>query len=166
MVRLKNNEICASNAEQLCELHNNRKSILTISKAGDFVKTYHPLKRKKIKSHRLRFVPDVICMPNCHSMGNATTDDTAANKAVEPDILSRKYTVTPFYKHKKQNMWSTEDDVIDWLLSIGVHVKRVSLQRYVLMNRACFLNSVVVFANRKRIEMGLEPFYFRGITES
>ncbi|MDR2681977.1 MAG: hypothetical protein LBB29_02935 [Holosporaceae bacterium] len=44
-------------------------------------------------------------------------------------------------------------------------IKHLSAEKYFLMGRECFINHVLVFANRKRVDMGLPPFYVEGLTE-
>ncbi len=160
MVSLKNNELETSNSEQLCKLHNDkevpyRKMRLYISKSHNFAKSYHPLKQKKIKLHRLKFV-------SCISCADGNNNNIRNNCSI--GILSKRYTATPIKISKKQSVWSTENDVIEWLLSINVEIRRRPHREYFLKDRICFLNNVLVFANKKRIEMGLEPFYLDGLT--
>lgn len=149
--------------DQLCESHNDkevpyRKTQLFISKSCNCVKLYHPLKQKKIKLHRLRFVSssELIEIDN----KNASVVNNSDIK-----ILSKRYAITPIKVSKKQSAWSTESDVIEWLLSIKIKIKRKSSREFFLKDRVCFFNSVLVFANKKRVEMGIEPFYLEGLTE-
>ena len=165
MVSLKNNDLKNLNSKQLCKLHNGkeipyRRTRLYISKSHNFAKSYHPLKQKKIKLHRLKFVS----CTGCAAIADKSTD-FSIKSSYDVKILSKKYTATPIKISKKQSIWSTENDIIEWLLSINVDIRRKSQQKYFLKNRICFLNNVLVFANKKRIEMGLDPFYLDGLTE-
>ena len=149
MVSLKNNKLKMSNIEQLCKLHNDkevpyRKIRLYISKSHNFAKSYHPLKQKKVKLHRLKFI-------SCKGCADAFGDDRDCSIKNNSDvkILSKKYTATAIKNSSKQSIWSTENDIIRWLLSINVEIRKKSSQKYFLQDRICYLNNVLVFANKK-----------------
>jgi hypothetical protein len=164
MISIKNNGLAKINVEQLCETHNGkrahcRKVRLSTSKSRIFAKTFHPLKQKKIKLHKLKFVSESEYYANVIKEEQPTIKNTG-------NVLSIRYTTAPIKTNKlEKQIWSTEFDIINWLLTIGVKIKRISSQKYFLKDRICFLNNVLVFANRKRIEMGLEPFYLENLTE-
>lgn len=159
MIFLKNNELFTQRSKQLCKIHNDKKNDerrvpLSIFKSHNFVKSYHPLKQKKIKLHRLKFVHE--------SYLYAEVLEKTEKIKKKGD---KKFSITMQTKTDIRTSWSTEHDIIEWLLSIGVQIKKTSTKKYILKNRICFLNNVLVFANKKRIEIGLEPFYLSGLTE-
>lgn len=160
MILLKNNRLC-SETENIFggELHDknmySRARLLAV-KSQDSVKSYHPLKQKKVKLHRLKFVNSDKLYEN--SPENILKND--CKNASQEISCSRKNC-----NDNTNENWSTVDEVVTWLASIGIRIKKLSYQTYILKNRKCFLNTVLLFANKKRIEIGLKPFYIRGITE-
>ena len=65
--------------------------------------------------------------------------------------------------HSSSIEWVDENTVITWLISVGIEIKQISSTQYFLKNRICLFNNVLIFANRKRVEMGLTPFYVSSI---
>lgn len=58
---LKNKELATSNKTKVCEIHNDKNVVpkkikLCTLKSHACIKTYHPLKNKRVKLHRLKFV--------------------------------------------------------------------------------------------------------------
>jgi hypothetical protein len=154
MKPLKNNALAPTSKKQLCKTHNGKSSSsqkvkLLIYKSCGHIKTYHPLKKKKIKLHRLKFIRD-------------TTDYTF--QMSKYDILSKRYCARGG-KSDKDHVWNKEEEVINWLISINVKIKRLTELQFLLENKICSLNHVLVFANKRRVELGLSPFYVEGITE-
>ena len=144
---LKNNTLNLQSKKNLCKTHNGKKQStqkvkLIMYKSYNHIKTYHPLKRKKIKLHKFKFVPNV-----------------AVN-----GILSRRYCITAT-EPDKFNKWSNEEEIISWLASVNIKVKRISSLQFILENKIYSFNYIVIFANKKRLELGLKPFYIEGITE-
>jgi hypothetical protein len=84
--------------------------------------------------------------------------------STEGDILSKRYRATVL-KRKHEKKWASEHDVMSWLVSIGVDVKCTISGTYVCGGKVCSLNHVLIMANKKRIELGLDPFYVEGVTE-
>lgn len=66
---------------------------------------------------------------------------------------------------KPKLTWTTELEVVEWLRSIGVSVKRLPSGFYVVDEKVFNINALLLFANRKRAECGVPPFYIEGITE-
>jgi hypothetical protein len=127
-------------------------------KSYNYVKTYHPLKRKKIKLHKFKCVsgvnhsdsPEDIKILKIEGKGNS--------------ILSKRY-CTNTGKTEKSGRWSNQEEIINWLASVDVKVKRINAFQFLLENRICKFNYIAIFANKKRLELGLSPFYIEGITE-
>ena len=164
MILLKNNRSSQSNAKKLRRsLDNNKKSNskirLSIFKSCDSVKFFHPLKQKKIKLHRLRFISNEYYNPEFMDKVKTGTVSLVIN------IPPSEYVIRPQNTNIDRYSWSTETDIVEWLRSIGVQVKKISSQKYMLKDRICLINNVLVFANKKRIETGLEPFYLDEYTE-
>ncbi|MDR0753697.1 MAG: hypothetical protein LBE95_03465 [Holosporaceae bacterium] len=133
-----------------------QKIKLSMYKLYDHTKTYHPLKRKKIKFHKLKFVIN----------GNVCDLSKAIKTLKEggSDILSKRYSINKS-EFARQNNWSNEEEIINWLDSINIKIKRINSFQFLLKNKVYSFNSVVIFANKKRLELGLSPFYIEGITE-
>jgi hypothetical protein len=161
MKPLKNNALDLQNKEQLCKTHNGKNSSsqkikLSMYKSYNHIKTYHPLKRKKIKLHKFKFVSDITR----HDLSEtAITLKTIGNNA-----LSERYDIYRSKLHK-QNNWSSTEEIIDWLESVDIKVKRINSFQFLLRNKIHSFNYIVLFANKKRLELGLTPFYIDGITE-
>ncbi|MDR2158125.1 MAG: hypothetical protein LBO02_02295 [Holosporaceae bacterium] len=161
MKTLKNNMLIASDKPKLCKIHNGKKGKLSkaklyMYKSHSRVKTYYPLKRKKIKINRLKLIQNII------------TDDirkaiTFLEELGNP-ILSKKYVVDKEAAPLKNN-GRNENEIIDWLRSENIEIKRIAKSRFILKNKICSFNNILVFANRKRVELGLKPFYWDGIDE-
>ncbi|MDR1362293.1 MAG: hypothetical protein LBJ16_03695 [Holosporaceae bacterium] len=83
----------------------------------------------------------------------------------EPQILSRRYAAAPLQLSRDNQLWATEAEIIEWLLLSGIFIERLSDRLYALEGKTCTLSHVLVFANRKRLDMGQRPFYLDGITE-
>jgi predicted transcriptional regulator len=117
---------------------------------------HHLLKRKKIKLHKIKFVSNIV---NHDLLKTIKLLETTGDP-----ILSRRYRSNVGNSNKGNN-WSSEGEIINWLASIGIKIKRVNSLCFILKNRACSFNHIVIFANKKRVELGLSPFYIEGITE-
>ncbi|MDR0581036.1 MAG: hypothetical protein LBG04_02905 [Holosporaceae bacterium] len=150
MKSLKNNALDLQNKKQLCKTHNGKNSSsqkikLSMYKSYNHVKTYHPLKRKKIKLHKFKFVSDII---HHDSSEIATT-----RRRVGRD------------RFHEQNNWSSAEELINWLTSVGIKIKRINSFQFLLKNKVYSFNYIALFANKKRLELGLTPFYIDGVTE-
>ncbi|MDR1236432.1 MAG: hypothetical protein LBJ96_05515 [Holosporaceae bacterium] len=156
---LKNNELELHSKSQLCETHNGnsstkKKTKLVTHKSYSCTKAYHPLKRKKVKLHKLKFASD-----------DSIIDLQKAIKILETTgnpIVSKRYGTV---YSKKRGEWSSESEVIDWLIFIKTNIKKINAKEFFLNDRVCTFGEIVVFANKKRREMGAKPFYVEGITE-
>lgn len=175
-----NNKLANCKSSQLCEMHNVEKTISTkdkliILKSYDCAKDYRPLKNKKIKLHKLRFIKN--SPENCDSIDSIKNvrkksaakraekkqqyQSSKKNKPVEEVIESVKC-------EESFESWSNESSVMQWLKSIKVPIKKVSTRNkslYLIQNRICSFYSLIIFANKIRVSKGLEPFYVDGITE-
>jgi hypothetical protein len=161
MFSRKNNKVSEANIKPLCKLHNGkknplRKTILYISKSNNFVKSHHLLKKKRIKLHKLKIIASDDCIVKI---------DYDKGKFQSSEVLHKKLAKKTDCKAKKYTNLSSESSIIEWMLSIGIRIERMPGERYFFRNRICFLNTILVFANRKRIKMGLEPFYLSEFME-
>jgi hypothetical protein len=156
MVSLKNNMLGSAVYKELCETHkvklsNRNKTKLTLQKSRNFTRSRYLLKPTRFKQLGAKIGNEVV--------------DGKLFCSEETSILSKRYTAVPFKSYMENQVWVSEADVIEWLLQIGVPVKRLSNRLYVLMGKLCLSSHVLIFANRKRIDMGQQPFYVEGLTE-
>ena len=161
MISIKNKELNKKSTTKLCKIHNDNnnskeKLRLYAFRNPKFIKTYHPLKQKKVKLKNVKFISE-------RNIQNIFLK----NKEIQEcsGILSKKYTIMPQKIAEIKSEWATENSVVEWLTSIGIEIKKISTTQYFLRNRICLFNNVLIFANRKRVEMGLHPFYINGIIE-
>lgn len=166
MVSMKNNKLGTKIAVQLCKIHNDNndskeKLRLYTLRNQKFIKTYHPLKQKKVKLRKLKFIAGTAAVDNLdfHSeVGEEKGSSSSSN------MLSKKCRIMPLDRSSSTE-WANENTVMTWLISVGVDIKQISSTQYFLKNRVCLFNNVLIFANRKRVEMGLKPFYISSILE-
>ncbi|MDR2723888.1 MAG: hypothetical protein LBB25_01610 [Holosporaceae bacterium] len=161
MKSLKNNVLVLQDKKQLCKMHNGKnhssqKIKLLMYKSYNHAKTYHPLKRKKIKLHKLKFVPDIVSRDSIRNV--------KSSEMIENNVLSKRYSVNRD-RLSKQNNWSSKEEIINWLTSIDIKIKRINTFQFLLKNKIYSFNYIAIFANKKRLELGLSPFYIEGITE-
>lgn len=166
MISMKNNKLDTKNTDQLCKIHNgnnNSKEKLHLSTLRNqkFIKTYHPLKQKKVKLCKLKFVSGTAKVSAINSHPDIEPEEKWSNSS---NVLSKKYRIMPL-DNSSSTEWADENTVVTWLISIGVDIKQISSTQYFLKNRVCLFNNVLIFANRKRVEMGLKPFYISSILE-
>ncbi len=152
---MKNKELTASNKTKMCETHNDknvtqRKTKLCVLKSHACIKTYHPLKNKRVKLHRLKFV--------C----NQDIDVSLQKRRGGNEIFSKRFKVL---SGKPELTWSTESEVVEWLNSVNIPVKRLPSGCYIIDEKMLNINAMLLFANKKRAERGLPAFYIEGITE-
>jgi len=164
MILSKNNRLSQQNPRQLTQISNKKKKAnekirISTFKSGDTIKSYHPLKQKKIKLHRLNFISNKYYNPGFAGEDQKCGVDFVIN------AHKKKYMSASSNAESDKYLWSTEADVVEWLLSVGVQIKKISSQKYILKDRICFISSVLVHANKKRRETGLEPFYLSEYTE-
>ncbi|MDR3187048.1 MAG: hypothetical protein LBT63_01280 [Holosporaceae bacterium] len=162
MISLKNNGLKVSRKKKLYEIHNDKKVVqdkikLSTYKAYDYSKIYHPLKNKKVRLHRLKFV-DAFC---CMEFYGKDDEPTQAQAISMREISRRRRKI----RAKSKRKWASGEEVVNWLASVGIEVKHEAEDRYIIKGRVYAANHIMVFANKKRIELGLEPFYMEGITE-
>ena len=141
MFSLKNNKIKKQPKLKLCKIHNDKNPKKTIAKmftrkSSVSVKDFCFLKNKKPKKQ--------ISYKN-------------------NGIVSKRYSSILVKKIKRE--WVHEIKVINWLEEIGIKVKQLSSESYSVNNRLCTFTQLLVFANRKRVNMGLNPFCVAGKTE-
>jgi hypothetical protein len=155
---IKNNELYLQHTKQLRKIHSGKKPFsqkikLSTYKSYAHLKTHYLLKKRKIKLHRLKFVSDIKLENISKIITEIDCQDT--------QILPQKYVL----RKNPYNDWKNEKEIIDWLESVGIVVKRASFSRFLIKNRIFSLNSLLIFANKKRLELGLSPFYLEGVTE-
>lgn len=163
MVSIKNKDLNTENMYPLCKIHNGNnnskeKSRLYTFRNQKFIKTYHPLKQKKVKLRKLKFTSGTAAVNVSGHLNKEAEDKIYGN------ILSRRYRIMPI-DHFSSTEWADENTVITWLISIGIEIKQISSTQYLLKNRICLFNNVLIFANKKRVERGLSPFYISSILE-
>jgi hypothetical protein len=88
-------------------------------------------------------------------------NDAFAQEALAP----RRKILRQCHKIRLKRKWATRDEVVNWLFSVGIEVKYGTENRYIIMGRVYSINHIMILANKKRIELGLEPFYMEGVTE-
>lgn len=167
MVSLKNNELDTKSIDSLCKTHNGNKNSkeklrLYTHRNQKFIKTYHPLKQKTVKLRKLKFVSGTAAVNNIESYSGIETEGKGSNSN---NVLSKRYNNIMAIDHSSSTEWADENTVVTWLISVGIEIKQISSSQYFLKNRICLFNNVLIFANRKRVEMGLTPFYIRSILE-
>ena len=166
MVSLKNNELDAKSIDLLCEIHNGNKNSkeklrLYTHRNQKFIKTYHPLKQKTVKLRKLKFVSGTATVNNIEPHSGIGIEKKGSNS---DNLLSKRYNIMTL-DHSSSIEWADENTVVTWLISVGIEIKQISSTQYFLKNRICLFNNVLIFANRKRVEMGLTPFYISSILE-
>lgn len=156
IILLKNNKLALKN-EQLSKKATDAsparklKIKLCTLKAPDRIKTFHPLKNKKVNLHKL-------------GITNATVTDKSSitSRTKRTKILTEHFRTL---SGGKQAFWTTEIKIVDWLVSIGVPVKRLPHGLYSINNKTYNLSSVVVMANKQRAQQSLPLFYLEDLTE-
>ncbi|MDR2794150.1 MAG: hypothetical protein LBB12_00020 [Holosporaceae bacterium] len=155
MNSLENNTVGQTSNVKLCKTHNvkssRKKTNLSFSKSYSCAKTYHPLKHKSVKVNKIRFV--------------APKPKKTKPNSQKTKLLLRKYKIFSIPPPTLNTIWVQKVEIINWLLSVGIFVKRLAEEKYFLMGRECAINHILVFANKKRVDMGLPPFYVEGLTE-
>ena len=119
-------------------------------KSQSCIKTYHPLKNRKVKLHRLKFVCD-------NELGSFFSQDIKYR-----EFLSKRFKVK---SGKVEQFWTTEEKVVNWLRSIGIQIRRIPSGLYVINDKGYNMNAMLLFANKQRATRGLPPFYMEGLTE-
>ena len=119
-------------------------------KSQSCIKTYHPLKNRKVKLHRLKFVCD-------NELGSFFSQDIKYR-----EFLSKRFKVK---SGKVEQFWTTEEKVVNWLRSIGIQIRRIPSGLYVINDKVYNMNAMLLFANKQRATRGLPPFYMEGLTE-
>ena len=128
---------------------------LSTRKAYNYSRVYHPLKNKKIRLHRLKFVKE-FCLAWPSNENNLFLRELPLpSRRISHQTNKIRYT----------KMWVTEDDVVNWLSSVGEKIKCITDGKYILRNKVYSINHIIILANRRRVELGLKPFYIEGVTE-
>ena len=143
MFLLKNNKLKKHIPLKLCKLHNDKKKSKTIAKifthkSSVSTKVFYFLKNKK-KSEK-----------------NSSADITN-------NILSKRYSSILLKNFERE--WVNETEVISWLEQIGIEIKKISSENYLVNGRPCSFIQLLIFTNKKRTDMGLNPFCVKGLTE-
>lgn len=76
-----------------------------------------------------------------------------------------KSTETIISKFFDKDRLVSEKNVINWMLSMGVSVKKISSGRYIVQNRIINFANLLIMANKKRRTLKLEPFFVEGFSE-
>jgi hypothetical protein len=160
MLSLKNNVLILKTGRRLCKTHNGKSSKSPKSKLPEYksyacTKTYHPLKKRNVKPGLLKFAANTI-------------DDSRPVSARPSDrrrILSRRYHASAVAGSTEKNIWNNEEEIMYWLKSVGIEIKRLTGPQFLVQNKVCSLNKLLLIANRKRAEFGLSPFYVEDLTE-
>lgn len=155
MISKENKELDEGPTKKMSKIHNGNiktgeKIRLYAFRNTKFVKTYHPLKQKKVQMKKIKTVGNVFNKDG--EVGTYFNREPSGTY----NVLSRKYVPMVFDDARCEE--SKKEEVLEWLASVGVVVEVLTPTTYVLMNRVCLFSSVLVFANRKRREMGLSPF--------
>ena len=116
---------------------NQRRISLCVSIDKRYKCLYHPLKQKYVNPKRLHFI-----------------DNTTALRS--PKLWDRG----------KTDKYVTEKTVISWMLSVGIKVKKISKDRYLVDNRVKNFTSIIMMANKKRVDLKLTPFLVEGILDN
>jgi hypothetical protein len=153
---LKNNMLGSAVYKELCEIHkvklsNRNRTKLTLQKSRNFTRSSYLLKPTHPRQSSAKIANEVV--------------DGKFLCPEEADILSKRYVAIPFKLSGENQLWVSEADVIEWLHQIGIPVKRLPNRLYVLIGKVCLFSHVLIFANRKRVDIGQRPFYVDGLTE-
>ncbi len=155
MVSTKNEDITNTNQNfKIHEKDSKKRLRLYVFRSQKFIKTYHPLKQRNVKLHKLRFT----------SKGEEAAVsffEKIKNKKNALAVTSEKQTIISLNNMNPVN----ENVVIKWLTSVGIEIKQISSTKYLLKDRICFFKNVLILANKTRVEMGLPPFYIDNISE-
>lgn len=152
---LKNNKIALKTEHSVCEAQDDKpktKIKLCTLKARNQVKAVHPLTNRRVKLHKLKFAEDI-----------------AIDRSLFMHPENRSTTFTKRFRilsGKKRFFWTTEYRVVDWLMSIGIHVKRLPHGLYIVDGKRYNLSSIVVMANKQRALKSLPLFYLEDLTEN
>jgi hypothetical protein len=169
MSTLKNNDLTKVPLEQLCELHNvkrvlPRKVRLCTLRSRKFFKKDHILNRKGIN-------PCSSIFADLNSGGTSLCQKqercTGAKKSSAGKLSGTLGTTIRNSGSSGRVTYcdSNENGVIIWLKSVGMKIRRLSSQKYFFNNKIYSVSELLLFANRKRSEKNLSPFYIRGLTE-
>lgn len=88
-------------------------------------------------------------------------------KHVNPKKLQliERATKARISKISVKDKFVSEKTVINWMLSIGIPIKTLSVKRYFIKNRVKSFANVLLIANQRRRELSLEPFFVKGVSD-
>lgn len=136
MISLKNNRLKKSNFESLSKSHSDKKKCYTKHKLVDAQSVAKIKKYRPLKNRKKR---------KTHSL----------------KYISKHQIIYAFGTKE----WSSREQIIHWLYSIGIEVKSTSSGEYLVKNKIYTFYHLLMLANKKRIEMNLSTFILDGLTE-
>ena len=145
MVSLKNNKIKEQLNIKLCKIHNDKnkteiQSKLLTYKSPNCADSFYILKSKK-----------------CRKKKNKSSQTSLELSKTKYEILSRRY--SSILSKELIREFSNESAIINWLSGEGIKVKKLDLQKYLIKNKELTLVQLLIFANKKRVKIGLNPLY-------
>lgn len=105
---------------------------------------YHPLKQKIVNTQKLKFT------------------DKLKRKGIDEASLGSFDFSEKIYK----NPLESERKIIGWMISIGIKIKKISAEEYLVKNQVKTLSGVLLIANKKRVDMGLKPFIIEKVIKN
>lgn len=127
-----------------------KKTVLFTYHSCNYSKTYHPLKRKKINSDKIKTIADAplkLIMRKGVMYSKRYIADIGNSGLDYEDITGQ------------------ENTLVQWLNSTGEDVKHLSGTQYVFSGKKCSISYLLIVANKKRISMNLKPFFINWISE-
>lgn len=129
----------------------------------NFCKKQYFVKNKKDFFPRLKFLADIEIERMVDSILQ-TKDIKISKKTQSPAIFITKRQIY-------EDETSIKDDYVDfsevvkWLHSAGIDVKKVGNDNFYVKNHVLSRNRLLIFANKKRLESGINPFHVNQITK-
>ncbi len=150
MFSLKNSKLKKRLHLKLCKIHNDKKHAKSVikmftRKSSASIKVFYFLKNKK---------------PKKQISGKHTANFKTKTRS---KILSKRYSSILLKEFKPE--WVSENELVDWLQRTGVNIQKISSKNYSVDGRSCSPSQLLIFANKKRANLGLNPFCIQGLTE-
>ena len=145
MISLKNNKIKKLPNIKLCKIHNDKNeskvhSKLLTYKSPNCISGFCILKSKKYRKKENK--------PSPNSLELSKT---------KYEILSKRY--SSILSRKLIREFSNESAILNWLSGEGIKVKKLESQKYLVKNKELTLTQLLVFTNKIRVKMKLNPLY-------
>ena len=126
------------------DLQKRKKKVLLTYHSCEYKSTYHPLKRRRIKTEKIKYAFDIPVKIASRRLG----------------VLSRKYFADVANSNIEfEDITGCEYVMFDWLKSVGIVVEEVQPNLYSMDGRLCSFGYIFIFANKLRISMHLKPFF-------